>query len=87
MGIETEYGVLAPGDPKASPMLMSGQVVNAYAQPLAAHVGRARWDYEDEAPLCDARGFSATPMAHDFWQRSSSSVASFRPWARASSTR
>ena len=58
MGIETEYGVLAPSDPKASPMLMSGQVVNAYAQPLSAHIGRARWDYEDEAPLRDARGYS-----------------------------
>ena len=49
MGIETEYGVSAPGDPVANPMLMSGQVVNAYAQPLGARVGRARWDYEDEA--------------------------------------
>ena len=32
-------------------MLMSGQVVNAYAQPLGNRAGRARWDYEDEAPL------------------------------------
>jgi proteasome accessory factor A len=57
MGIETEYGVSAPSDPTANPMLMSGQVVNAYAQPLGSRAGRARWDYEDEAPLRDARGW------------------------------
>ncbi len=57
MGIETEYGVSDPGDSAANPMLMSGQVVNAYAAPLGTRVGRARWDYEDENPLADARGF------------------------------
>jgi proteasome accessory factor PafA2 len=57
MGIETEYGISRPGAPEANPMLMSGQVVNAYAQPLGARTARARWDYEDEAPLRDARGF------------------------------
>ena len=36
MGIETEYGVSAPGDPAANAMLMSSQVVNAYAAPLGA---------------------------------------------------
>ena len=58
MGIETEYGVSAPGDPAANPMLMSSQVVNAYAAPLGSRAGRARWDYEDEAPLRDARAGS-----------------------------
>ncbi len=57
MGIETEYGVSAPGDPAANAMLMSSQVVNAYAAPLGSRAGRARWDYEDEAPLRDARGW------------------------------
>ncbi|PPK94685.1 proteasome accessory factor A [Kineococcus xinjiangensis] len=60
-GIETEFGVTAPGDPAANPMLLSAQVVNAYAAPLGGKPGgtavRARWDYEDEAPLRDARGF------------------------------
>ncbi len=65
MGIETEYGVLAPGDPTANPMLMSGQVVNAYAQPLGHRAGRARWDYEDEAPLRDARGYSVSRASAD----------------------
>src|SRR3954468_11350305 len=57
MGIETEYGVSAPGDATANAMLMSSQVVNAYAAPLGSRAGRARWDYEDEAPLRDARGW------------------------------
>ncbi|MFI7589116.1 depupylase/deamidase Dop [Spongisporangium articulatum] len=57
MGIETEYGVSAPGDPAANAMMMSSQVVNAYAAPLGSRAGRARWDYEDEAPLRDARGW------------------------------
>ena len=65
MGIETEYGGSAPGDPAANPMLMSGQVVNAYAQPLGVRVGRARWDYEDEAPLRDARGYQLSRASAD----------------------
>jgi proteasome accessory factor PafA2 len=65
MGIETEYGVSQPGDPEANPMLMSGQVVNAYAQPLGTRAGRARWDYEDEAPLRDARGFEMARRTAD----------------------
>src|SRR5206468_2500928 len=47
MGIETEYGVSAPSDPTANAMLLSSQVVNAYAAPLGHRAGRARWDYED----------------------------------------
>jgi len=60
MGIETEYGVLQPGKPLANPMLMSSQVVTTY-RALAARAdgarGKARWDYDDEDPLQDARGF------------------------------
>jgi proteasome accessory factor A len=62
-GIETEYGISVPGDPGANPMLLSAQVVNAYASPAHGSMkssltggSRARWDYEDEAPLRDARG-------------------------------
>ncbi|WP_461021358.1 depupylase/deamidase Dop [Thalassiella azotivora] len=65
MGIETEYGVSAPGDPGASAMLLSGQVVNAYAAPLGRAVARARWDYEDEQPLRDARGWDVSREAAD----------------------
>jgi proteasome accessory factor PafA2 len=56
MGIETEYGISVPGHPGANAMLTSSQVVNAYA--AAMHrARRARWDFEEENPLRDARGF------------------------------
>ena len=58
MGTEVEYGIAVPGDPTANPVLTSTQVVLAYA--AAAEVPRARrarWDYEVESPLRDARGF------------------------------
>src|SRR5918997_5713523 len=60
MGIETEYGVLSPGRPLANPMLMSSQVVTTYRALVGRDDGargRARWDYDDEDPLQDARGF------------------------------
>jgi proteasome accessory factor PafA2 len=56
MGVETEYGVAVPGDASANPMLLSSQVVNGYAG-AAATGQRARWDFEEENPLRDARGF------------------------------
>lgn len=58
MGTEVEYGIAVPGDPTANPVLTSTQVVLAYA--AAADIPRARrarWDYEVESPLRDARGF------------------------------
>lgn len=57
MGIETEYGISVPGDPTANPMALSGRVVTAYATQVGMRAARAGWDYEDEAPLRDARGF------------------------------
>jgi len=57
MGIETEYGISVPGDPTANPMVLSGRVVTAYALQQGMRAARAGWDYEDEAPLRDARGF------------------------------
>jgi proteasome accessory factor PafA2 len=65
MGTEVEYGIAVPGDPTANPVLTSTQVVLAYA--AAADIPRARrarWDYEVESPLRDARGFDlGTPGA------------------------
>lgn len=57
MGIETEYGVLQPGRPNANPMLLSSHVVAVHAAARSAGRGKARWDYDDEDPLQDARGF------------------------------
>ncbi len=56
MGIETEYGVLEPGNPRGNAVALSTYVVGAYAQ-VSHHSPRIRWDYQDEDPLCDARGF------------------------------
>ncbi len=58
MGTEVEYGVSLPGQPTANAMLLSAQVVNAYASTLpAGRARRASWDFEEESPLRDARGF------------------------------
>jgi proteasome accessory factor A len=58
MGIETEYGVSVPGHPHVNSMLTSSHVVNAYAHSLQGpQRPNARWDYDEETPLRDARGF------------------------------
>jgi proteasome accessory factor A len=57
MGVETEYGVSVPGQPNTNQMLASSLVVNAYANRTASGGSRARWDFEEESPLRDARGF------------------------------
>lgn len=59
MGTETEYGVSVAGNPAANAMLTSSQVVNAYAGHAQeqTRTRRARWDFEEENPLRDARGF------------------------------
>ncbi len=56
MGTEVEYGISVVGQPLANPMVASSQVVNAYAS-ATARARRARWDFEEESPLRDARGF------------------------------
>src|SRR5918992_628895 len=53
MGIETEFGIAAPGAPEFNRGVSSSLLINAYAGPLR----RIRWDYEQESPLRDARGF------------------------------
>ena len=56
MGTETEYGISVPGQPTANAMVASSQIVNAYGAPRDR---RTRWDFEEESPLRDARGFRA----------------------------
>ncbi|WP_338037117.1 depupylase/deamidase Dop [Natronosporangium hydrolyticum] len=66
MGTEVEYGISVPGQPGANPMVTSSQVVNAYgARPELTRGGRARWDYEEESPLRDARGFTYSGTAYE----------------------
>jgi proteasome accessory factor A len=52
-GTETEYGIAAAGAPEFNPVLSSSVVISTYAGSLR----RIRWDYEQESPLRDARGF------------------------------
>jgi proteasome accessory factor PafA2 len=53
IGIETEYGISGPGNPDFNPVLASSLLINTFAGALR----RIRWDYEQESPLRDARGF------------------------------
>ena len=52
-GTETEYGIAAVGQPDFNPVLSSSILISSYAGSLR----RIRWDYEQESPLRDARGF------------------------------
>jgi Pup amidohydrolase len=65
MGTETEYGIAVPGQPGANSMVISSQVVNAYQAATSARARRARWDFEEENPLRDARGFDLARDAAD----------------------
>ncbi|WP_435747607.1 depupylase/deamidase Dop [Nocardioides sp. SYSU DS0663] len=64
MGTEVEYGISVTGQPSANPMVASSQVVNAYAS-ATAKARRARWDFEEESPLRDARGFDMSRQVAD----------------------
>ena len=55
MGTETEFGISCPDDPALSPIVTSTHAVVGYA---ALHTGaRSRWDFAEEHPLRDSRGF------------------------------
>src|SRR4051795_7462684 len=64
MGTETEFGISVQGQPTANPMVASSQVVNAYAT-STLRARRARWDFEEESPLRDARGFDMSRETAD----------------------
>ena len=53
-GIETEYGISVPGG-DGNPITASSLLVNAYATEAER---RTDWDFEDETPANDARGFT-----------------------------
>jgi len=65
MGTETEYGISVPGQPGANAMVSSSQIVNAYQAATSARARRPRWDFEEENPLRDARGFDLAREAAD----------------------
>src|ERR1044071_736346 len=64
LGNEVEYGIAVQGQPLANPMVASSQVVNAYAS-ATVKARRARWDFEEESPLRDARGFDMSRQVAD----------------------
>ena len=58
MGLEVEYGISVPSRPGANQMVASSQIVNTYAQRAGTPRDRGpRWDFEEESPQRDARGF------------------------------
>src|SRR5687767_5800402 len=64
LGVETEYGILVRGASDANPIAASSVLINAYVSELARQPGTALaapkvgWDFEDEHPGNDARGFA-----------------------------
>ena len=54
MGIETEYGIITRGVEDHNPILASSVLINSFGSP---RLRKVRWDYEEESPLRDARGF------------------------------
>jgi Pup amidohydrolase len=55
LGLETEYGIIIRGSPDPNPIAASSALINAYVAELARKVA---WDFEDETPGKDARGFA-----------------------------
>src|SRR6187431_2376004 len=56
-GLETEYGIVVRGG-ENNPVTASSMLINAYVAATARKRGRIGWDFEDEHPTNDARGFS-----------------------------
>lgn len=61
LGLETEYGITDPADPRANPILLSSLLVSG----CRAWAGErtTRWDYGGEDPLMDQRG-QRLPRTH-----------------------
>ncbi len=53
-GIETEYGIVVRGADN-NPVTASSMLINAYVNATSEKIG---WDFEDESPANDARGFN-----------------------------
>src|SRR5262245_11255332 len=65
VGVETEFGIIVRGAGESNPIAASSVLINAYVHELSrAGVGprenpKVGWDFEDEHPDIDARGFTA----------------------------
>ncbi|MAF10946.1 proteasome accessory factor PafA2 [Candidatus Poribacteria bacterium] len=58
MGVETEYGIMVRHAADFDPVASSTLVVNSYKD---RELRSVVWDYEEESPHLDARGFQADP--------------------------
>jgi proteasome accessory factor A len=64
LGIETEFGILIRGAADSNPIAASSVLINAYvndltrAAPSTSGTPKVGWDFEDESPGNDARGFA-----------------------------
>ncbi|MFM9050651.1 MAG: depupylase/deamidase Dop, partial [Actinomycetota bacterium] len=66
MGIETEFGISVPGHPHVNAMATSSAVVTSYSGiAVGDRRGRTRWDFDEESPLRDARGFDMSRAEAD----------------------
>ena len=69
MGTETEYGISVKNAREQDPVAASTLVVNAYKTcrgDVPSTATSVTWDYDQESPLMDARGFLAeteTPVS------------------------
>src|SRR5437588_562684 len=54
-GIETEYGIVLRGVGESNPVTASSLLINAY---VSQQQRKVEWDFEDESPGRDARGFA-----------------------------
>ena len=57
LGLETEYGISVKGTADPNPVIGSSLLINAYVDSLRERT-KVGWDFEDESPGTDARGFS-----------------------------
>ncbi|MBM3688331.1 MAG: proteasome accessory factor PafA2 [Actinobacteria bacterium] len=66
MGIETEFGISVPGHPHVNAMATSSAVVTSYSGiAVGDRRNRTRWDFDEESPLRDARGFDMSRAEAD----------------------
>lgn len=56
-GIETEFGIINPKATDANPIQLSSLLVNSYVSSLGRPSSKVSWDFEDEQPGNDARGW------------------------------
>jgi proteasome accessory factor A len=59
MGVETEYGISVKGPGERDPVTASTLVVNSYRD---REKNKVLWDYDQESPTSDARGFTTDEL-------------------------